>query len=195
MGVYKRGHNWYVRFKYQGTIKRHTAGPSKRVATALFSKIKAEIAENKYLDIRRDKSILFSEFIIEYEKYANANMRSWSKEKSRVNLLNKQFGHKKLNEIVFQDLERYKIERLKDHPAVKKAGLNDLRFHDLRHTCGSWIVQKTGNLQAAKEILGHSTLKMVLRYSHLANTHLRKVMSALDKDVKQVTQIVTQSEK
>jgi len=64
--------------------------------------------------------------------------------------------------------------------AVRKAKLTDFRFHDLRHTCASWMVQRGANLQEVKDVLGHSTLAMTLRYAHLAPEHLRKAVSALD---------------
>lgn len=44
----------------------------------------------------------------------------------------------------------------------------DLRLHDLRHTFASWIVQGTGNMKLAKELLGHTSMAMTDRYAHLA---------------------------
>lgn len=64
--------------------------------------------------------------------------------------------------------------------AVRKAKLTDFRFHDLRHTCASWMVQRGANLQEVKDVLGHSSLAMTLRYAHLSPEHLRKAVSALD---------------
>ncbi len=54
-----------------------------------------------------------------------------------------------------------------------RAGMEDVRFHDLRHTFASWWVQKGGNLNALRDILGHSSLAMVERYAHMntAATH------------------------
>src|SRR5262249_22925705 len=52
--------------------------------------------------------------------------------------------------------------------AVKKANLVNFHFHDLRHSFASWFMMRGGSLQALKEILGHTDLKMTLRYAHLA---------------------------
>lgn len=49
-----------------------------------------------------------------------------------------------------------------------RAGLKDVRFHDLRHTFASWWVQSGGNLLFLQDILGHSSAHMVQRYAHLA---------------------------
>ncbi len=55
--------------------------------------------------------------------------------------------------------------------ALKRAGLDpSIRIHDLRHTYASWAIQAGVDLALLKELLGHSTLAMVLRYAHLDQT-------------------------
>jgi integrase len=62
---------------------------------------------------------------------------------------------------------------------IKKVGISDFRFHDLRHTFASHYVMNGGDLLALKEILGHSSIKMVERYSHLAAAYKRKQINNL----------------
>lgn len=57
--------------------------------------------------------------------------------------------------------------------AVSEAKLDEFHFHDCRHHFASWFVMRGGSLQALKEILGHATLAMTMRYAHLAPEHLR----------------------
>lgn len=57
---------------------------------------------------------------------------------------------------------------------------SDLRFHDLRHTFASWAVQRDATLQEVEDLLGHSSLAMVMRYAHLAPEHLRGAVARLD---------------
>jgi len=64
--------------------------------------------------------------------------------------------------------------------AVRHAKVSDFRFHDLRHTFASWAVQRGATLQEVKDLLGHSSLAMTLRYAHLAPEHLRTAVSRLD---------------
>jgi integrase len=56
--------------------------------------------------------------------------------------------------------------------AVKRAGLEPLRWHDLRHTWASWAVQNGVTLHELMQLGGWSSYQMVLRYAHLAPDHL-----------------------
>jgi integrase len=64
--------------------------------------------------------------------------------------------------------------------AVAASGVDDVRFHDLRHTFASWLVQRGRTLKEVQEALGHQTITMTMRYSHLAPDHLRAAVAALD---------------
>jgi integrase len=64
--------------------------------------------------------------------------------------------------------------------ALRRAKIEDFRFHDLRHTCASWLVQRGRTLREVQEALGHRTLAMTVRYSHLAPEHLRAEVAVLD---------------
>ncbi len=64
--------------------------------------------------------------------------------------------------------------------ALNKAKISDFRFHDLRHTFASHYVMNGGDLLSLKEILGHSTMKMVARYAHLSPSHKQKMVNNLN---------------
>ncbi len=63
--------------------------------------------------------------------------------------------------------------------ALRKSHILDFRFHDLRHTFASWLVMKGVDLTTIKELLGHKDIKMTLRYSHLAPSHIRNAVENL----------------
>ncbi len=65
--------------------------------------------------------------------------------------------------------------------AVKRAGLVDFHFHDLRHTFASQVLLNGGTLKDVQELLGHKTMTMTLRYSHLTQEHKRQAVNLLGK--------------
>jgi integrase len=60
-----------------------------------------------------------------------------------------------------------------------KAGLPHVRIHDLRHSCASLLINAGVDLYTVGKILGHSTPATTARYSHLADSSLRKAMRRL----------------
>ncbi|WP_417908558.1 tyrosine-type recombinase/integrase, partial [Candidatus Electronema sp. PJ] len=55
-----------------------------------------------------------------------------------------------------------------------------LVFHSCRHTCASWLVQAGVPLITVKEILGHSTIALTERYSHLAPDGTRAALRVME---------------
>ncbi|MDE2473111.1 MAG: tyrosine-type recombinase/integrase [Bradyrhizobium sp.] len=53
------------------------------------------------------------------------------------------------------------------------------RWHDLRHTCASWLVQAGVPLHTVGEFLGHSSMAVTKRYAHLAPEHLAEAVNRL----------------
>ena len=66
--------------------------------------------------------------------------------------------------------------------AKKQAGIRNLRWHDLsRHTAGSRLAASGANQKVIQEVLGHSSLAMSARYSHLSKAQVADAMKALDR--------------
>lgn len=86
------------------------------------------------------------------------------------------------NSFVFQNPntdERLKHIRTAFYTARRKIGLDDFRFHDLRHTAATWMVTKGIDLVTVKEILGHADIKTTMRYAHPTPENKRKAVDAL----------------
>lgn len=65
--------------------------------------------------------------------------------------------------------------------ACKRAGLEDLHFHDLRHTFGSWWAQADGNMMVLKQIMGHSSIKTTERYAHINTSTAHRVRAQVER--------------
>jgi integrase len=64
--------------------------------------------------------------------------------------------------------------------ARKASGLDDVRFHDLRHTFASRLVQAGVPLYDVGQLMGHKSLEMVQRYAHLAPDYQERAIAALN---------------
>lgn len=63
--------------------------------------------------------------------------------------------------------------------ALSEVEIENFRFHDLRHTFGTWLAMKGVDLLTIKELLGHSSIKMVERYAHISNKHMASAVKML----------------
>ncbi len=63
--------------------------------------------------------------------------------------------------------------------ACRRAKISDLRFHDLRHTFASRLVERGADIITVKELLGHSSVKMTERYTHSSSKQKRQAVELL----------------
>jgi integrase len=63
--------------------------------------------------------------------------------------------------------------------ALKRSGVKDFRFHDLRHHFASLSVMSGMRIEALRDLLGHQTIQMTLRYAHLAPDYKRSELENL----------------
>lgn len=65
--------------------------------------------------------------------------------------------------------------------ARKRAGIEDFRIHDLRHTFASWLVSDGVPLTEVRDLLGHASIRETERYAHLAPGRLSQAVAVLDR--------------
>ncbi len=66
------------------------------------------------------------------------------------------------------------LTNLKRH--AKAAGIENVTLHTMRHTFASHLVMNGVDLASVRELLGHATIEMTMRYAHLAQSHLREAV-------------------
>ena len=64
--------------------------------------------------------------------------------------------------------------------ALETAGVEDFRWHDLRHSAASYLAMGGASLAEIAEVLGHKTLQMVKRYAHLSDSHTAAVVAKMN---------------
>ena len=67
--------------------------------------------------------------------------------------------------------------------ALKRAEINDFRFHDLRHSAASSLAMNGASLVEIAGVLGHKTLQMVKRYAHLSEAHTARVVAKMNERI------------
>lgn len=68
------------------------------------------------------------------------------------------------------------------YAALEAAGVENMRFHDLRHTTASYLAQQGASLLEIADTLGHKTLAMVKRYAHLTQSHKVSAIERMAKE-------------
>jgi integrase len=78
--------------------------------------------------------------------------------------------------------------------ACRKAGIHDFVFHSLRHTFASHLVMGGVDLTTVSRLMGHKSLTMTLRYSHLAPNHLTSAVNVLNSSMSFSTKLAQQEQ-
>ncbi len=114
MGTFKRGKKWYIEYRYKGKRIRETVSESKAVADAALRKRLTQIAEDRFLDRKKEKLIKLEDFAKLYmQNYSRPNKLSFSRDQICINHLLGHFKGQYLTEINVFDVEDYKRIRLK----------------------------------------------------------------------------------
>lgn len=129
---------------------------------ARFGELQKLQWQNVYLDVEQP-------FIV-FNKTKNGEDRGVALTPEIIKMLKQHYANQKvLTKYVFPSVDG---KTPKDftwywQKVLKEAGIENFRFHDLRHTCASYLAIDGCSLLQIAEVLGHKTLAMVKRYAHL----------------------------
>ena len=117
MGIYRKGNSWFIDYYVHGRRKREKAGPNKRLAELALEKRKIQIAEGRFLDVKKGERVTFDEIAQDFLSYSRNNKSSYVRDVVIVKNLEGFFGGKRLTEITPILIEQYKGKRLKERKA------------------------------------------------------------------------------
>ncbi|MFH1434945.1 MAG: site-specific integrase [Pseudomonadota bacterium] len=183
MGVFKKQESWWIDYRIDGRRRREKIGPNKKLAETVLNIRLVEIAEGKFLDVRRSPSITFDEMSKKYLEWSRVNELSWSRDALSIQHLMKHFGEKSLNEISPFLVEKYKAERRK----VVSPRTTNLELACLRHIFSMAIawglayanpVSKVKFFKENNQRLRYLTHEEFERLVHESADHLKPFITA-----------------
>jgi len=67
--------------------------------------------------------------------------------------------------------------------SLKRAGITNFRFHDLRHSFASQLAMAGVDLNTIRDLMGHQSTRMTIRYAHLSPSHKNHAVALLNRSI------------
>jgi integrase len=141
---------------------------------------KEEISSLQWKDIDLERGLIF------LHDTKNGDKRSLPLVGTAKNLMQEHFKNRNENtDLVFpaKNLRKPIDIRTPFETALKKAEIEDFKWHDLRHSAASYLAMNGASLAEIAAVLGHKTLAMVKRYSHLSDNHTAGVVERMNNKI------------
>jgi len=141
MGIFRKDENYYIDYYVDGRRKREKIGKSRKLAETVLAKRKVQIAEGKFLDIKKDLKVKFCEITPLYLKnYCRTNNKQSTVERKNgiISYFNNIFGQKYIYEISALDIEDYKRTRLEAGKAIATINKELSVLRNILNTAAEW---------------------------------------------------------
>ena len=102
---------------------------------------------------------------------------------SAVDVIKRQVGKHPTNVFTYKGKPIKRAHTKSFNKALVQVGIENFRWHDLRHTWATWHVQRGTPLEVLQELGGWSDYKMVKRYAHFTHQHLQQYVNRSPSDV------------
>lgn len=191
MSLIKRGNTWWVDFTAPSgeRIRRSCGTSNKGEAQEFHDRLKAESWRVQKLG-DKPKYTWDDAGVIEltWDQVDLKRQTAWilgdkakgkedihiSLSQMSVELLQRQLGKHQERVFTYAGKPIGQVNTKAWRRALQRAGIENFRWHDLRHTWASWLVQNGTPLYDLQEMAGWKSSEMVRRYAHLAPAHLAK---------------------
>ena len=173
--------NQRIRFLEKDEITRLLANCNKHLRPMVVISLNTGIRQGELLNLKW-RDVDYKREIIYLHNTKNGETREIPvNEKVKTALI--RVRRNPTSEYIFckENGEHFKYIRTSFFTALKKSGIKDFHWHDLRHTFASHLVMSGVDLNTVRELLGHKSLKMTLRYSHLSQSHKKRAVDVLSK--------------
>ncbi|MFA5393318.1 MAG: site-specific integrase [Candidatus Ratteibacteria bacterium] len=141
MGIFQKSDNYYIDYYANGRRRREKVGKSRKLAETVLAKRKVQVAEGKFLDIKRNEKIKFGEMTSLYLKsYCQVNNKISTVERKDgiISHLNSIFGLKYVYEITTLDVEEYKRKRIEEGKALATVNKEISVLRNILNTAVEW---------------------------------------------------------
>lgn len=132
----------------------------------LFSLLWADVVNDEVITVQSGKSKSLRTRHVPLNREARDTVKSWRAQTGGQ-------GY------VFASVDGEPFDNVKRAWTTVSSGLVDFHWHDMRHHFASRLVIRGVPLNTVRELLGHSDIKMTLRYAHLAPGHMREAVELL----------------
>lgn len=181
-----KGENKRLRYLSKEEIDRLLSNCDRHLYPIVFTALHTGMRKSEILNLKWSQVDLKNGIIL-LDKTKNFERREIPMSDSLKALFRQLHSQRRLDtDYVFvnQDTgKRYTDLKRSFNTACRKAGIQDFHFHDLRHTFASHLVMSGADLKTVQELLGHKSLTMTLRYSHLSQAHKREALKALEQNL------------
>ncbi|MDI6864623.1 tyrosine-type recombinase/integrase [Thermodesulfovibrio yellowstonii] len=178
-----KGENKRLRYLTKEEIDKLLSNCDRQLYPIVFTALHTGMRKSEILNLKWSQVDLKNGIIL-LDKTKNFERREIPMSDSLKALFKQLHSQRRLNtDYVFVNPDtdkRYTDLKRSFATACRRAGIKDFHFHDLRHTFASQLVMSGADLKTVQELLGHKSLTMTLRYSHLSQAHKREALKALE---------------
>ena len=136
MKLYQRGRVWYLTFYVRGKRVQESTGTSDRRKAEKFCALRlSEVERGEYA---QSAKITLTQFGRQYLDYAKANKRSWLRDEQIMTHLNRALGKTQLGDIGALQIERYKLDRLKQSASPATVNREMALLKHMFNLAGHW---------------------------------------------------------
>lgn len=191
MGVYQRGNQYWIEFRYKGNRYREAVGPDEKLAEDVLSKRRVEIRENKFFPGKQKEmpQVRFHSFAKDYLKWAKVNKKASTcvREISIMRILERHFGESKfIHEITPSDIEDLKSKMSKTcKPAsinralclVKHMFSTAVKWEKLRESPAKDVKRLKGETKRVRYLMPDEIQTLLLNCDGLLRGYLKSLVT------------------